>query len=204
MDSKTIQEETPSSAAGTRAAAQKVTWRDKPLVAILSKVSTSAALVISFIGLVLYFAVDGKGMGLAYKYAIATWCGGLGVLFGVPGIVCSKDKTVRLIATGCTASAFFLILLGIASVLNLKADEENGRYFGVRYSKSYDRIYDGPGIHSTTGTWGRQEREYAKDVARKVSSAIKAIEESEYEASKATKSSAADAIDVNTIRSLGE
>ena len=194
MDSKTIQDETPSSATGTRAAAQKVTWREKPLVAILSKVFTAAVLVISFIGLV---AVDGKGIGIAYKYIIAAWSGCLGVLFGVPGIVCSRDKTVKLIAIGCTAVASLLILLAIASVLNLKAEMENDRYPISMHSKSFDRIFDEPSVHSTTRAWSRQEREYAKDVAKKIQDATKAIEKAEYEAPKAK-----DAIDENTIRDL--
>ena len=169
MDSKTIQDETPSSATGTRAAAQKVTWRDKPLVAILSKVFTAAVLVISSIGLVLYFAVDGKGIGIAYKYVIAAWGGCLGVLFGVPGIVCSKNKTVKLIAIGCTAVASLLILLAIASVLNMTADEENGRYSSAKHSKSLDRIYDEP-----TFTPQREYRQ--KPVATAAKAAAKAVD----------------------------
>lgn len=154
-------------------------------------------LVISFIGLVLYFAVDGKGIGIAYKYIIAAWSGCLGVLFGVPGIVCSKDKTVKLIAIGCTAVASLLILLAIASVLNLKAEMENDRYPISMHSKSYDRTYEEPVVHPITRAWSTQERERAKDVAKKIQDATKAIEKPEYEAPKAK-----DAIDENAIRDL--
>lgn len=191
MDSNNIhsdRDEAQSLSVENQGTAGKDTWRDKPTVSILAKVFGIAALAVSVIGLVLYCAVDGKGIGIVYKYIIAAWSGCLGVLLGVPGIICSKGKTVKLITIGSTALAALLILLSIASVLNMMVDEENGSYSNTKYSKSYDRTYEPNRQYYRP----KMKFESPKDVQRRIETATKAIEAFDDEKT----------IDIRTIRDL--
>ncbi len=128
MESNIGQNASQELATGSQCSAGKVSWRDKPAATVLSKVFAWASLVLSFSGLILYCSVSGKGVGEVFKYIIGAWTGIVVLPLGILGRICSKDRIIKWIAIGGIVLGAIVLLLAIASLINLIAAENNSGY----------------------------------------------------------------------------
>ena len=118
MESNVNSNASQATAAGGQPVVEKVSWKDKPIALVLSKVFAWASLALSLIGLTLYGSVSGKGIGEVFKYIIGAWTGIIGIPLGITGKILSKDKAIKWIAIGGIVLGAFVLVLGIGSLIN--------------------------------------------------------------------------------------